>query len=194
MMLIGAVEGGLMIDLAEVAHLQLGSSQAYSILQVASAVSGSPKTRERQPLSDEDFNTVLARIQESSAEMVQSVGGLVDVMAGILHRAERVSRQFDQAANFFNSRPGFLASIGLQSLRPRLPIPIQIAEKDGTYTAHAADLEVFGSGESEYEAMEDLRRVIAEEFDFLVENANRLDVIPARQLARFHELIERVER
>ena len=68
--------------------------------------------------------------------------------------------------------------------------PVELYFEEGSVVAHAPDFEEFGEGGSEYEASEDLRHALVEEYEFLKANERSLGAAPAGQLRRFRELIE----
>jgi len=82
-----------------------------------------------------------------------------------------------------------LASLEDPEFRLRIPISVVIDSSGAQVTAHAIDLEDFGVGETEYEAVDDLRRSLRETYAFLLENESELGPIMVKQLARFRDVL-----
>lgn len=141
-----------------------------------------------RPLSDDDFTQLMQGLQEQSAVVLQTVGGLADSTAAMAAIVERLESLI--AAVEVQSRQLTLSSLGSEKYRLRSPLPVELSRQDETIVAHSPDLEVYGSAESEYDALDDLRLTIVEEFEFLEENESHLDKIPTQQILRFRDLIE----
>jgi hypothetical protein len=77
--------------------------------------------------------------------------------------------------------------------RLRIPVAVEVSSDEGVVAAHAIDLEVYGAGGSEYEALADLRRIIVEELEDLVEAEKMLGPGLASRLRRFRELVEQTK-
>jgi hypothetical protein len=84
-----------------------------------------------------------------------------------------------------------LASLGSEKYRLRKALWVELdSSGEETVTAHISELEEYGTGATEYEALEDLRLVLIEAYDFLLENAVSLGPSLASQLRRFRDLVE----
>jgi hypothetical protein len=84
-----------------------------------------------------------------------------------------------------------LAVLGGDRFRLRQPLWVELdSSGEHQVTAHVSDLEEYGTGSTDYEALEDLRAVLVETYSFLLENASSLGPGLAAQLRRFHELME----
>jgi hypothetical protein len=76
----------------------------------------------------------------------------------------------------------FIKDLGSASLFVREPIPVSVEVSEGQATACSYDLEQFGVGGDEFEALDDLRATIAELYQLLKQEPN-LGPLPRRQLA-----------
>lgn len=84
-----------------------------------------------------------------------------------------------------------LSSLASDRYRLRQPLWVEVdTSGESTVSAHVSDLEEYGTGATEYEALEDLRVSLSETYSFLLENASVLGPGPASQLRRFRELVE----
>jgi hypothetical protein len=75
----------------------------------------------------------------------------------------------------------FIKDLGSASLFVREPIPVSIEVSEGQATACSYDLEQFGVGGDEFEALDDLRATIIELYHAL-KNEPNLGPLPRRQL------------
>ena len=77
---------------------------------------------------------------------------------------------------------------------PRLilnrPLPVVIQYGDDSVTACSYDLEDFGVGETEFEALKDLKATIVELYFTLKENQGRLGPQPEKEWVSLHSLIK----
>jgi hypothetical protein len=90
------------------------------------------------------------------------------------------------------NRPRLIALSSLPSGEWELlkPLLVEIRDSEGeSVTVHSADLEVWGIGSEEYSAIEDFRRALMDELEFLLNNQDRLGPIPMAQLGRFQALL-----
>ena len=69
------------------------------------------------------------------------------------------------------------------------PIPVSIEVADGQVTACCYDIEQFGTGDSEFAALDDLRATIVELYNTL-RREPRLGPLPAQQLAYLQRVIK----
>lgn len=83
-----------------------------------------------------------------------------------------------------------LQSLGHATIRLRQALWVDIDASGEDVTAHVADLEEYGQGHTEYEALDHLRAVLVDTYSFLSENEAELGPGPARQLQRFRDLLE----
>jgi hypothetical protein len=82
-----------------------------------------------------------------------------------------------------------LSTLADASLRLRMPLAVVIDWSGEQTTAHAVELEDYGVGDSEYEALDDLRGSILQTYGFLRENEADLGPSLAKQLRRFREVL-----
>jgi hypothetical protein len=85
-----------------------------------------------------------------------------------------------------------LSSLGSSEYRLRQPLWAELDASGEFVTAHAPELEEYGTGATEYEALDDLRSVLLDTYTFLLENEAKLGPAPANQLRRFRDLLEKV--
>lgn len=116
-------------------------------------------------------------------------------MAALGRRCEELERRIGvlEEATRQSGRPSFLAALEVPHVRVRVPIPIVIHVEEDSAAVHAPDLEVFGAGETEPEALSDLRRVIVEEFEELGRARHSLGPDLLRRLNRFSQVLERLD-
>lgn len=88
------------------------------------------------------------------------------------------------------SRMVVLASLAHASYKLKRELFVEVDSSGSEVTAHSVELEEFGQGETEYEALSNLRRALCETFDFLIANKPKLGADLQDQLARFVDLIE----
>jgi hypothetical protein len=88
------------------------------------------------------------------------------------------------------SRMVALSSLGHPRYRLKRDLFVEIDSSGSAVTAHSIELEEYGSGETEYEALASLRHALCETFDFLGTNQNQLGPDLEAQLARFNDLVE----
>jgi hypothetical protein len=77
-------------------------------------------------------------------------------------------------------RPLLLYSLRQPGLRLRNPIAISVEDDGDQVIAAAHDLDLFGYGETEGEALDDLRRTIVALYLTLRENSAALGILPAQ--------------
>ncbi len=157
--------------------------------------SQNPRAPAQRPLSDEDFKALLvglrtsvdssARATESFKDQFQRVVATMVASNAVVATELKSLRELKQS-----HRVIFVSSLGSDAFHLRSAIPVELYFEEGSVIAHAPDLEEFGEGDSEYEALEDLRHSIVEEYQFLKANEQSLGAAPAGQLRRFRELIE----
>ncbi len=75
-------------------------------------------------------------------------------------------------------------------MRLREPLWVEIDNSGDGATASAIQLECYGMGDTEPEALEDLSRSLVSDYRFLLENEHKLGVHPLRLLTLFRELVE----
>lgn len=75
-------------------------------------------------------------------------------------------------------------------VRIRKPIPIEIANFEGTYTASSAELEEFGYGHTRSQALDDLGRTLSELYFSLADQRQRLSEHLTGIQAKLSEYIE----
>lgn len=89
------------------------------------------------------------------------------------------------AAEYFNAPQGytvFVHDLRADRLRLAQAIPVRIDFWEGVYTAHNSDIEVFGTGETEPEALDDFRFAVADLYRFFEsEGEENLGPLPLRQ-------------
>ena len=83
-----------------------------------------------------------------------------------------------------------IATLASEQYRLRVALPVAVVEADGLVTTESPDLEAYGDGETEYEALTSLRRRICETFRDLLDDEPRLGPELAAQLRRYRDLIE----
>jgi len=70
-------------------------------------------------------------------------------------------------------------------------LPVDVRESEDGVVVHSPDFEIFGSGETFYEALDDLRRTVIADFE-LLSGESILGPGPARQLSRMNALVQRL--
>lgn len=83
-----------------------------------------------------------------------------------------------------------LSTLGDERYRLRQPLWAELDATGEGVTAHISELEEYGAGATEYEALEDLRSVLVETYTFLIENEADLGPAPRKQLQRFRDLAD----
>lgn len=82
-----------------------------------------------------------------------------------------------------------LSALGDTSLRLRMPLAVVLDWSGEQTTAHAVELEDYGVGDSEYDALDDLRGSILQTYEFLRGNEADLGPTLVKQLRRFREVL-----
>lgn len=113
-----------------------------------------------------------------------------DVIEPLRLQVEQLSAQVSALAN---GRSVALSTLGAPGLRLRAPLWVALHDGEETVSASSTDLECYGVGDSDAEALEDLRIALVSDYRFLVGNEDRLGVNPRRLLALFRELIEETQ-
>lgn len=149
----------------------------------------------QRPLSDQDFVTLLSEFRASlatSARATETVGDRVgQAFQSILSSLSAVLDEVHALrAASSSQRLIALSSLGVDQFRLRRPVMVEILKEDGLVLAHSADFEQYGSGETEYDALDDLRFAIADSLRFLIAAREELATGLKRQLERFTDLIE----
>lgn len=101
-------------------------------------------------------------------------------MAEVQHRVDNLPRMIS------------IQTIGLPGLRLRVQLPVRIVDEQVQVVVDSPDLEVYGVGETEGEALDDLRQAIGSAYQSLKEFEGRLGVVPEKQFRRFKELLEEI--
>ncbi len=83
-----------------------------------------------------------------------------------------------------------LYSLRRPGLRLRNPIAIALEDDGGQVIASAYDLELFGYGETEGEALDDLRHTIVDLYLTLRENVNALGALPEQVWEYLADIVE----
>lgn len=128
-------------------------------------------------------------VVEGASGVVLDEALLAPLTTKIEHLQARVA-ELESAARSHARSSLMLGSLRSERYKLRKPLPVQIESDADGAVAHAWDVEVFASAGDEYQALNELRRTIQEEFAFLVENAHRLGPGPAAQLDAMREFIE----
>lgn len=112
--------------------------------------------------------------------------------------AEKVRALESQIAQLRNdveptqsSKTVALSSLGSPQYRLRQSLWVELDASGDGVTAHVPELEEYGTGATEYEAVSDFRSVLLDTYVFLLENEPSLGPAPANQLLRFRDLVER---
>lgn len=82
----------------------------------------------------------------------------------------------------------FIRDLRDATLVPTKPIPVSLESSDGTVTACCYDLEQFGVGENEFEALDDLCATIVELYRVL-KSEKKLGPLPQRQLVYLKRVV-----
>ena len=112
----------------------------------------------------------MARKAETMADLGQEIRGPTRTLSRLVPRIERLSRE----------RSVFLQSLHDDRLRLAGPLAVFVEDDGHQVIASSADLEVFGYGETEAEALEDLRRTICDLYVELQERPRDLGPLPQR--------------
>lgn len=91
---------------------------------------------------------------DATAALIQELNGLKEIIGDIASR-----------------RIFFINSLHNSHLNLRAPISVYLEYDSYQFIAYAPDLDIYGCGDSEYEAMEDLRESIVELYFDLKEEA-----------------------
>ncbi|MBC8233836.1 hypothetical protein H8E77_30170 [bacterium] len=91
---------------------------------------------------------------DATAALIQELNGLKEIIGDIASR-----------------RIFFINSLHNSHLNLRAPISVSLEYDGYQFIAYAPDLDIYGCGDSEYEAMEDLRESIVELYFDLKEEA-----------------------
>jgi hypothetical protein len=153
-------------------------------IELSTGVAFAPR---RTALSDEDFSSLFESIHETARDVEQLAAGVTGTVQELSAVARALRERLSEVQS--SQRTSFMITLGSAELRLAQPLPIELSPAADGVVAHAPDLEVFGSGPTDYEALDDLRRVIAEEYAYLKEHESELGPLPKRQLARFREII-----
>jgi len=87
-------------------------------------------------------------------------------------------------------RPLFLYSLRHPLLRLRNPIAVSLIHDSEQVIAMAHDLDTFGYGDSDSEALDDLRRAVVDLHDTLKDNSASLGPLPQRIWEYLSEVVE----
>jgi hypothetical protein len=128
---------------------------------------------------------------EAEKELADSYGGEI-VYEVAPDAISRLQSSISDMAKQLQSQPRTisLSSLGSDKYRLRLPIGVELSSDEGTVVAHAADFEVWADAEDEYGALDELRRLIVESYEFLVEHEEELGPGLKSQLRRLRDIIE----
>lgn len=86
-------------------------------------------------------------------------------------------------------KPILLYSLRHPRLRLREPLAVLLEHDAGQVIAQSYDLDLFGYGDTENEALEDLRRTVADLYFELQENAARLGPLPEKVWGYLSDII-----
>jgi len=137
-----------------------------------------PTFAARGPQSGGDF--ALPTFTDTSTFVLRELTELRQQIADLLSRISTVRRWSGAIATLDDSR-----------FELRMPLPIGFEEAEGTVVAYSHDFENYASGETEYEALDELRKVIVDDYESLEREADRLGPVPSRVFARMTSLIRR---
>jgi len=83
-----------------------------------------------------------------------------------------------------------MATLGSEQFRLRNPLPVEVSADDETVVAHSVDFEQYGAGDTDYEALDDLRQALTTSYSFLRDREAELGPHPRELLRRYRELVE----
>ena len=121
----------------------------------------------------------------SLEKLEEEIKGVKEFLVGELSpRVEKLTRR----------RPLFLYSLRHPRLKLSSPIAVSLEDDGVQIIAAAYDLDVFGYGETEGEALDDLRRTITDLYFTLKDNAKALGPMPHRVWEYLSDIIEESSR
>jgi hypothetical protein len=124
---------------------------------------------------------IMSLAEPQLQQLGEEVRQVRDFLVGDLARkVERLARR----------RPLLLYSLRQPGLRLRNPIAISLEDDGAQVIASAYDLDLFGYGETEGEALDDLRRTIVDLYFTLRENVSSLGALPVRVWEYLTDIVE----
>ena len=121
----------------------------------------------------------------SLEKLEEEIKGVKEFLVGELSpRVEKLTRR----------RPLFLCSLRHPQLKLSSTIAVSLEDDGVQIIATAYDLDVFGYGETEGEALDDLRRTITDLYFTLKDNAKTLGPIPHRVWEYLSDIVEESSR
>lgn len=117
----------------------------------------------------------------SFEKLEEEIKGVKDFLVGELSsRMEKLARRY----------PLLLYSLRHPQLKLSSPIAVSLEDDGVQVIAAAYDLDVFGYGETEWEALDDLRRTITDLYFTLKDEARALGPMPRRVWEYLSDIIE----
>jgi hypothetical protein len=147
-----------------------------------SAAAGAAGTNPLIPVKDPEIAVLRSKVAGLEKQLGERTGALEKQIVE-LQQELRSQRQ---------ARAVALSSLGSSEYRLRQPLWAELDASGEVVTAHAPELEEYGTGATEYEALDDLRSVLLDTYTFLIENETKLGPAPTSQLQRFRDLLEKV--
>lgn len=121
----------------------------------------------------------------SLEKLEEEIKGVKEFLVGELSpRVEKLTRR----------RPLFLYSLRHPQLKLGSPIAVSLEDDGVQIIAAAYDLDLFGYGETEGEALDDLRRTITDLYFTLKDEAKALGLMPHRVWEYLSDIIEESSR
>lgn len=129
-------------------------------------------------------------LEESSAGIIE----LSAADSSATAKLDLITNNLEQLlARARTERTVYLHSLAEPSLRLRLPLAVSTIEQSEIVTASIDEFDLYADGDTVGEALEQLRRLIVEEYGYLRANAARLGPLPAMHFRGLRDLIEETD-
>ncbi|MDQ6769840.1 MAG: hypothetical protein M3Z54_07630 [Gemmatimonadota bacterium] len=134
------------------------------------------------PLRDPEVGVLRGKVIGLEKQFGEKVGALENQVAELQR----------QLASQRSAKTVALSSLGSSHYRLRQTLWAALDASGDAVTAHVPELEEYGTGVTEYEALDDLRSALLDTYTFLLENETKLGPAPTAQLRRFRDLLEKI--